>query len=119
MFTDDRKKWDVLKNKLCTGMQRACRQMHVFEPSTINAPFLERPPPLPFWGELVLGVIMQDYKNIKLMKVCLLQFPTKWCITLLDPTDQDVPCSPVYVQRTENMRGVEKDSLSSKYQFPG
>lgn len=53
------------------------------------------------------------------MKVCLLQFPTEWCITLLDPTDQDVPRSPVYAQRTENTRGVEKDSLSSKYQFPG
>lgn len=53
------------------------------------------------------------------MKVCLLQFPSERCILLLDPTGQDVPRSPVYVQRTENMRGVEKDSLSSKYQFPG
>lgn len=53
------------------------------------------------------------------MKVCLLQFQAEWCSALLDQTDQDVPRSPVYVQRTENMRGVEKDSLSSKYQFPG
>lgn len=53
------------------------------------------------------------------MKVGLLQFQAEWCFALLDQTDQDVPRSPVYVQRTESMRGVEKDSLSSKYQFPG
>jgi len=53
------------------------------------------------------------------MKVGLLQFQAEWCVAPLDQTDQDVPRSPVYVQRTENMRGVEKDSLSSKDQFPG
>lgn len=35
------------------------------------------------------------------MKVGLLQFQAEWCVAPLDQTDQDVPRSPVYVQRTE------------------
>lgn len=66
------------------------------------------------WGSLC-GII----RILRLMKVCLLQFPAERCIILFEPTDQDVPRSPVSAQRTEDMRGVEKDSLSSRYQFPG
>lgn len=65
------------------------------------------------------GSLHRIIKILMLMKVWLLQFPPDWCMRLLDPTAQDVPRSPVCARRTENMRGVEKDSLSSKYQFPG
>lgn len=62
---------------------------------------------------------MQDYKNIRVDESLPSPVSASMAIALLDQTDQDVPCSTVYVERTENMRGVEKDSLSSKYRFPG